>query len=663
MFIIQSTFPQFADLTGAPLENGSIYFGVVNLNPVTNPIVMYWDSAGTIPAVQPLQTINGLIVRDGTPANVYCASAYSIAVYDHTSALVYTLPSVGLFSNSLTSINYQSQIAAQAATIDTATNYITVAGYATPGDGGNASYVSIPDIGVLQTYQFRSNSNTRRWQIYAPEGLKPQSLFTVGTTDDSAAVLATDLAAAALGFDVRIQANFNIGSTITFSSHVIFTSQGRFTMAATTKVNFSKGFEAGSENAYIFNFTAANSGIGARVTAKEITPYMFGGVGNSPSTDEAAALTRAFNAASASGIPLNLTPTKWTAKSQIVWDYGTVGEYVGVKIFGQGTRSEIAFDNSIAYPNLKITDLTGTFIAGPNQYAVFYGDYRDFQVSGLIGGGPVLQFGEAALNGAGNAQVYFNGVKLQNLVVKNNIVNGGGVGVLLSGMTGCDIDITSNAGGVFYDGSVAFDVRVCNFCNWHGSGGNAEVGIKLNLGSIYGNNFSAFDLEVLKVGWQSRSQFAANNKYSGTFASMDYCVDFQSNSGGNIVDGAQSGGIGVSFIRNYAATDATYGGYGITFRQPNTNMVGYRYPTMVSPDYPTSITPGIWYRNTYGQDAQVSVFSSVAISGLDVRPWFDTAGTGVRIANSGQTQNFLLKAGESFLVTGGGTVTSSWRGG
>lgn len=77
MFPVESAFKVFTDLNGDPLDNGYVYFGVENLNPITSPIAVYWDAAGTQPAAQPLRTINGYIVRSGTPANVFVGSNYS----------------------------------------------------------------------------------------------------------------------------------------------------------------------------------------------------------------------------------------------------------------------------------------------------------------------------------------------------------------------------------------------------------------------------------------------------------------------------------------------------------------------------------------------------------------------------------------------------------
>jgi len=91
-YLVTQPLTAYTDSQGRPLQNGYIYFGVVNQNPITNPITMTWDAAGTIPAAQPLRTTNGYISRYGTPANIYAPSAYSIAVQDSTGSLVFNNP-------------------------------------------------------------------------------------------------------------------------------------------------------------------------------------------------------------------------------------------------------------------------------------------------------------------------------------------------------------------------------------------------------------------------------------------------------------------------------------------------------------------------------------------------------------------------------------------
>jgi len=87
---IQPPYPAFAGTDGLPLENGYIWVGTVNLNPQVNPISVYWDSALTIAAAQPIRTLNGYPVYQGTPSRFYVGSDYSIQVLDSKGSLVYT---------------------------------------------------------------------------------------------------------------------------------------------------------------------------------------------------------------------------------------------------------------------------------------------------------------------------------------------------------------------------------------------------------------------------------------------------------------------------------------------------------------------------------------------------------------------------------------------
>lgn len=93
-------FPLFFDKAGVPLSGGSVYFGQPNQNPETAPVAVYWDAAGTQPAPQPLKTVSGYIVRNGTPALVYINGDYSITVKSKNGALLFYIPSAAALDNS-----------------------------------------------------------------------------------------------------------------------------------------------------------------------------------------------------------------------------------------------------------------------------------------------------------------------------------------------------------------------------------------------------------------------------------------------------------------------------------------------------------------------------------------------------------------------------------
>lgn len=90
---VQVPYPVFYDRDGQPLDNGNIYIGVANLDPVTNPLQVYYDDALTITASQPLKTSNGYVYRNGTPAQIYVnANNFSIRVESSNNTLVYNFP-------------------------------------------------------------------------------------------------------------------------------------------------------------------------------------------------------------------------------------------------------------------------------------------------------------------------------------------------------------------------------------------------------------------------------------------------------------------------------------------------------------------------------------------------------------------------------------------
>lgn len=89
---IQPPYPIITGADGQPLEDGYIWIGTANLNPITNPIAVYWDAALTQPAAQPIRTSGGYPVNAGTPARLYVGGDYSILVQDRRGSTVYSAP-------------------------------------------------------------------------------------------------------------------------------------------------------------------------------------------------------------------------------------------------------------------------------------------------------------------------------------------------------------------------------------------------------------------------------------------------------------------------------------------------------------------------------------------------------------------------------------------
>lgn len=137
---IVAPLPQFFDLTGAPLEGGYVYIGTAGGNPETAPVSVYWDSALTQPAVQPLRTSRGFVVRAGSPAAVFVAGAYSLTAKQRDGVRVLYAPT-SLQTDNAAALDAELR-ADLASTASAAKGAGMVAfSYATPGGSGSVGNV------------------------------------------------------------------------------------------------------------------------------------------------------------------------------------------------------------------------------------------------------------------------------------------------------------------------------------------------------------------------------------------------------------------------------------------------------------------------------------------------------------------------------------------
>ena len=135
-------YPIFTDKSGAPLDNGYLYFGAANLNPETNPITVYYDRALTQPASQPLRTSNGYVMRNGSPAIIYANSQFSVTVRDKNRAMVIYSPVgygivPGTSASSTDQITYNQGSTGSVSRVLTARlqDYVSVKDFGVVGDG------------------------------------------------------------------------------------------------------------------------------------------------------------------------------------------------------------------------------------------------------------------------------------------------------------------------------------------------------------------------------------------------------------------------------------------------------------------------------------------------------------------------------------------------
>ena len=193
MTAIVAPLPQFFDITGLPLNNGSVWIGEPNQNPETSPASVYWDEALTQPAQQPLLTKNGLIVRSGTAAPVYLSGDYSMTVKNAAGVQVFYARSAAAVNNGLAVETLRADILSAA----------TGKGAAIVGTQGAAP-------GSVARTQQDKNEDTASLMNFGAAGN--------GTTDDSAA-----LAAAAVSGRAVVDGDgrtFRLVSRITFSAPI-----------------------------------------------------------------------------------------------------------------------------------------------------------------------------------------------------------------------------------------------------------------------------------------------------------------------------------------------------------------------------------------------------------------------------------------------------------
>lgn len=141
-FSVRAPFEMFTDLNGDPLENGYIYIGQANQNPITNPITVYWDSTGLYPAAQPIRTIGGFAYRNGQASNFYVnvndEGDFSLLVKDKNGETIFFAASYFalIFGGSFRNIDIIDNLRA----INGGIYPIYVRGYSAIADGGDGNF-------------------------------------------------------------------------------------------------------------------------------------------------------------------------------------------------------------------------------------------------------------------------------------------------------------------------------------------------------------------------------------------------------------------------------------------------------------------------------------------------------------------------------------------
>lgn len=140
---VSPPFPIFTDTDGQPLENGYVWIGTANLNPITNPVAVFWDAALTQPAAQPIRTLNGYPSNAGTPARLYVASDYSIQVQNKNGSVVYSALNENALSADGVSFIQAGTSAVVRSAQDKMRETVSVKDFGAVGDGVADDYAAI----------------------------------------------------------------------------------------------------------------------------------------------------------------------------------------------------------------------------------------------------------------------------------------------------------------------------------------------------------------------------------------------------------------------------------------------------------------------------------------------------------------------------------------
>lgn len=88
-------YSYLVDTKGTALDAGLIYIGLPNQDPVTSPIALFYDAALTVVAPNPVPTLMGYAVRNGSPTLIYAAeSRYSLRAVNRLGVQVFYNPVV-----------------------------------------------------------------------------------------------------------------------------------------------------------------------------------------------------------------------------------------------------------------------------------------------------------------------------------------------------------------------------------------------------------------------------------------------------------------------------------------------------------------------------------------------------------------------------------------
>ncbi|MDB4278423.1 hypothetical protein N9917_02335 [Deltaproteobacteria bacterium] len=218
----------YTNVDGSPLSDGYLYFGVSGLEPTGNPVSIYWDALATIPASQPIRTIDGYPSRNGTRANVYVDGDYSLQVQDKKQYVLLTVLSAlennpmlgqGKTISTIADLRLYTPIAN---TGSSATQLVNLLGHTSVGDGGGGGFywdAASTDSDNNGSIVKVATITTGRWLRLNSDVLSIKYFGAIAGQDNTAAIQATFDACSGTGTTVMMDVPSGISSKITISKN------------------------------------------------------------------------------------------------------------------------------------------------------------------------------------------------------------------------------------------------------------------------------------------------------------------------------------------------------------------------------------------------------------------------------------------------------------
>lgn len=468
---IQVPFPVFQDRDGQPLENGYVWLGQANLNPQTNPVVAYFDKDLTIPAAQPLRTINGYVSRAGTPAQIYVDGVnFSILVQDSKGSMVYNFPDGTGISPDACGLAYNPPF---------------TGGVPYPVCEKLAETVSVKDFGAVGDGVTDDTAAIQAAMTYAGSA----GGATVELLGGDTYLLATKTTSGSEISFLRVPNNVNVVGPRS-AKIKLATNVGDYTSVFMSSV--ASGSTA--ENVSFYGFTIDQN---AQNNNGNITPGNLGKVHGAIIFNRRCQNTSACNMAFENAPGVNTVQFSGQDSSNVRVD-NNYFEFIR----GASTIADY-YDNSLVYITANGFSCSGNYCVNNSVSGTgtFEGGVTALEVhgaSGIVVDNIVLKFQNGFnIVGFTAGQVI---PEYNNIVVANNIANQVRIGVLLWSLTGASLrGVTVTNNKISCDATKFKDSAL------------VTAGIAFYIGSLVAGNFKAINITDNIIEWL--------NDYESTIAS------------------------------------------------------------------------------------------------------------------------------------------------